>query len=82
MNALCLQDGTAVVWPAVYGERMSPQPFYYKVMKEKFISVSLGFDFVVYLSHIGKVYTMGKTNSYGELGHGDFEPRHDPTLIY
>lgn len=80
-NAFCLEDGSAVVWPCVYGSRLSPDPFYFRPHKEKVTSVSVGFDFVVYLSNVGKIYSMGETNAYGELGHGDFEPRHDPTLI-
>lgn len=80
-NAMCLEDGTAIVWPAVYGTRLSPDPYYYRPLKEKIVSVGVGFDFTIYLSNVGKIYSMGKTNSYGELGHGDFKPRGEPTLI-
>jgi len=80
-NAFCTEDGTATVWPVVYGGRMKPDPFYFRPLKEKITSVGLGFDFVIYLSHVGKVYSMGATNNYGELGVGDFEPRTEPTLI-
>lgn len=80
-NAICLSDGSSYVWPMALGDRLSPDPFYFKAPKQKIVTVGVGFDFVIYLSSVGRVYSMGKTNSYGELGVGDFQPRHNPTLI-
>ena len=82
-NAICLEDGSALVWPAVLGDRLSPEPYLFRSPnpRNKITNVSIGFDFLVYLSSVGKLYSMGRSNEYGELGVGDFEPRNEPTLI-
>lgn len=81
INAICLDDGSSLVWPMALGNRLSPDPFHFRAPKQNIVSVGVGFDFVIYLSNVGKIFSMGKTNNHGELGVGDFEPRHNPTLI-
>jgi alpha-tubulin suppressor-like RCC1 family protein len=48
---------------------------------DKIVSVACGNNFVLLVSSLGCVYSMGKSNDYGQLGHGDTNPRHRPTLI-
>lgn len=43
-------------------------------------NVDAGTDYTVFLTSNGQVFAMG-SNSAGELGLGDFIPRHKPTLI-
>jgi alpha-tubulin suppressor-like RCC1 family protein len=48
---------------------------------DKIQSISCGHNFALFLSAYGGVYSMGKTNMFGQLGHGDITPRLRPTLI-
>lgn len=80
-NAIVMKDGSAWVWPMPSPETDVPVPEKIFFPKEKIRQVSIGFDFTVFLTHKGKVFTMGKTGDHGELGHGDFEPRYKPTLV-
>lgn len=80
-NAICFNDGSSLVWPMALGDRLSPDPFSFRLPKQKIVNIGVGFDFVIYLTSVGKLYSMGKTNNYGELGLGDFKPRHNPTLL-
>ena len=40
-----------------------------------------GYNFSIFVSNSGLVYSFGKDNSEGQLGHGDTEERELPTLI-
>ena len=81
MNAICLNNGETYVWPFCTKLVPNIEPYHFKLQKEKISSVSVGSDFIMYLTDSGRLYSLGKTNSYGELGLGDFEPRAKPTLI-
>jgi Regulator of chromosome condensation (RCC1) repeat len=81
LNALLLEDGTATVWPFENPYNPDPSPMEIKFHQEKIATVATGFDFVLFATDNGRLFSMGKTNSYGELGHGDFNPRLEPTLV-
>jgi E3 ubiquitin-protein ligase HERC4 len=50
-------------------------------ISEKIISVSCGGGFCIFLNENGMLYSWGRKNIYGQLGHGDTNPRFIPTLI-
>jgi alpha-tubulin suppressor-like RCC1 family protein len=50
-------------------------------VSEKISSIACGNNFVLFLSKQGSVYSMGRSNKYGQLGHGDTNHRYKPTLI-
>jgi len=81
LNAIVLEDGTATVWPFDFKGKSDPSPVPIKLLNQKIGSVSCGMDFIIFCTEIGQLYSMGKTNSCGELGVGDFNPRFEPTLI-
>lgn len=81
INALVLEDGTAQIWPFEVEGREDPSPIFVNLGTEKVANVSAGLDFVIIATEIGRLWSMGKTNSCGELGLGDFNPRSQPTLI-
>jgi alpha-tubulin suppressor-like RCC1 family protein len=56
-------------------------PLMLPIQNEKIKSIACGNNFVLLLSQGGMVYSMGKSNKYGQLGHGDTNHRHRPTLI-
>jgi hypothetical protein len=43
--------------------------------------MSCGYNFAIFNTSSGSVFSFGKSNSYGELGHGDQLPKNRPTLI-
>lgn len=81
LNVILLEDGTASVWPFDNTYMPDPSPIEVKFTGEKIATVAAGFDFVLFATETGRLFTMGKSNSYGELGHGDFSPRLEPTLV-
>lgn len=81
VNVILLEDGSATVWPFDHTYVPDPSPVEVKFMGDKIATVAAGFDFVLFATETGRLFTMGKSNSYGELGHGDFNPRLEPTLV-
>lgn len=81
LNTLLYSDGTATVWPFDNPYKPDPSPIEVKFRNDKIATVSTGFDFVLFATETGRLFSMGKSNSYGELGHGDFNPRLEPTLV-
>lgn len=53
-------------------------PLPYKV---KVKDVCLGYNFVILLSKAGMLYSFGKKNNFGVLGHGNKKPMEVPTAI-
>lgn len=49
--------------------------------KEIFSDISCGSNFVILKTQSGLLYSFGKSNIYGQLGHGDTLPRSRPSLI-
>lgn len=49
--------------------------------KIKISRVSCGYNFGILLSTQGLVFSFGKNNSDGQLGHGDTDPRGYPEVI-
>ena len=84
INFCTTEEGNIYMWP--WGDHegnlhYSPKRFFLSSQKEKVSSVSCGNNFCLILNNNGMVYSMGKSNKYGELGVGDFNPRYGPTPI-
>ena len=85
INFCTTEDGDIYMWP--WGDKQgnlhyNPTKFTLSpLVNEKVSSVSCGNNFCIIINNNGMVYSMGKSNKYGELGVGDFNPRYGPTLI-
>ena len=86
INFCTTEDGNIYMWP--WGDHegnlhYSPKRFFLSSMqeREKVTSVACGNNFCLILNNNGMLYSMGKSNKYGELGVGDFSPRYGPTPI-
>ena len=84
INFCTNEQGEIYMWP--WGDKQgnlhyNPNKFFLSSPQEKVISVACGNNFCVMLNNNGMVYSMGKSNKYGELGVGDFNPRYAPTPI-
>ena len=84
INFCTTNEGEIYMWP--WGDKQgnlhyNPNKFFLSSPQEKVISVSCGNNFCVMINNNGMVYSMGKSNKYGELGMGDFNPRYGPTPI-
>jgi alpha-tubulin suppressor-like RCC1 family protein len=73
--------GDAYMWPWNDKNKLRYDPLKISLKNEKVSTVSCGNNFVLLLCQSGKIYSMGKTNNYGQLGLGDTHPRYRPTLI-
>ena len=84
INFCTTEEGNIYMWP--WGDHegnlhYNPKMFYLSSPQEKVTSVACGSNFCLILNNNGMVYSMGKSNKYGELGVGDFNPRYGPTPI-
>ena len=85
INFCTTEDGDIYMWP--WGDKQgnlhyNPNKFNLSSkINEKVSSVSCGNNFCIMIGGSGLVYSMGKSNKYGELGVGDFNPRYGPTPI-
>ena len=86
INFCTSEEGNIYMWP--WGDKegnihYSPKKFYLSSLqeKEKVTSIACGHNFCLMLNNNGMVYSMGKSNKYGELGVGDFSPRYAPTPL-
>ena len=84
INFCTTEEGEIYMWP--WGDKQgnlhyNPNKFFLSSPQEKVISVACGNNFCLMLNSNGMVYSMGKSNKYGELGVGDFNPRYGPTPI-
>ena len=68
-------DGEVYIWPWVKdGQKISiPQSIIFGNDKIKICNVSWGYNFGILLSNQGLVFSFGKSNSDGQLGHGGKE---------
>lgn len=73
--------GEAYMWPWNDKNKLRYDPLKISLKNEKVSTISCGNNFVLLLCQSGKIYSMGKTNNYGQLGLGDTHPRYRPTLI-
>ena len=82
-NLACTSQGAVYIWPCVKeGKRISvPQHINFANDKIKISSVTCGYNFGILLSTQGLIYSFGKNNSDGQLGHGDTEARGFPEMI-
>ncbi|MCQ2820475.1 MAG: hypothetical protein MJ252_24695 [archaeon] len=76
-------QGELFMWPWAdkEGVHYLPNKVQIRSPKEKFKSIACGNNFVLLLTENGLVYSMGNSNKYGQLGHGDFEKKLYPSLI-
>jgi alpha-tubulin suppressor-like RCC1 family protein len=84
INFAINDKGESFIWPSGDKEgniNLNPIKLSLGSPKEKVTSISCGNNFVLILNNHGLVYSMGKSNNYGQLGHGDTNPRYRPTLI-
>mmetsp|Transcript_2683 Transcript_2683/g.2338 ORF Transcript_2683/g.2338 Transcript_2683/m.2338 type:complete len:130 (+) Transcript_2683:156-545(+) len=75
--------GKSYYWPMVApsGE-IIPRPVELSLpYKCQIVTASLGYNFAMLVSKSGHVFSFGKDNSVGQLGHGDTEARLIPTMI-
>ena len=84
INFCRTDDGDIYMWP--WGDKegnlhYNPTKFNLSFPQEKVTSVACGSNFCILTNNNGMVYSMGKSNKYGELGVGDFNPRYGPTPI-
>ena len=86
INFCTTDEGNIYMWP--WGDKegnvhYTPKKFYLSPLqeKEKVTSIACGNNFCLMLNNNGLVYSMGKSNKYGELGVGDFSPRYAPTPL-
>lgn len=75
-------DGEFFMWPTMDKEgKLNYFPLYIPIDKEKIQTISCGGNFTFLLSYSGLLYSFGKSNTYGQLGHGDTKPRSKPKLV-
>ena len=84
INFCTTEEGEIYMWP--WGDKQgnlhyNPNKFFLSSPQEKVTSIACGNNFCLMLNSNGMVYSMGKSNKYGELGVGDFNPRYGPTPI-
>ena len=84
INFCRTEDGDIYMWP--WGDKqgnLNYNPIKFNLMfpQEKVSSIACGSNFCIMINNNGMVYSMGKSNKYGELGVGDFNPRYGPTPI-
>ena len=84
INFCRTDEGDIYMWP--WGDKegnlhYNPTKFTLSFPQEKVSSVACGSNFCILINNNGMVYSMGKSNKYGELGVGDFNPRYGPTPI-
>ena len=83
INFAISNKGEAFMWP--WSDKGTiqyiPKRFSLRTATEKITSIACGNNFVLILNNAGMVYSMGRTNKFGQLGHGDYEPRLHPSLI-
>jgi len=75
------ENGESFMWPVSNSSgNISYNP---KLLnfQEKISWISCGSGFALFLNVNGMVYSIGRNNSYGQLGHGDNHPRLKPTII-
>ena len=85
-NALLLnQTGNLIVLSCFasggsVSEGLYNKPVEIPIPDVKFCQIECGKDFALLLSTAGTLYTFG-SNQFGQLGHGDTEPRTYPTVV-
>ena len=84
INFAINDKGESFMWPSTdkNGEiKLNPIKLSIGSPKDRVTSIACGNNFVLILNNHGMVYSMGKSNNYGQLGHGDTNPRLRPTVI-
>ena len=81
VNFAVSSSGDAYMWPWNDKNKLRYDPLKISLKNEKVLTIACGNNFVMLLCNGGKVYSMGKTNNYGQLGLGDTNPRYRPTLL-
>ena len=85
-NALLLNDSGNLIMLSCFvagssgNEGLYPTPIEIPVPNVKFSQIECGKDFCLLLTTSGVLYSFG-SNQFGQLGHGDTEPRTYPTVV-
>jgi alpha-tubulin suppressor-like RCC1 family protein len=81
-NAVVSDCGKVFFWPIIKDNVFYPKPIELLFpTKISITNVALGFNFSIFLTNAGLLYSMGSENNEGQLGHGDLKIRPSPTLI-
>ena len=71
------------MWP--YSDKagnLKVEPIRVNIGKNELVcNIACGHNFAVIQTKNGSLYSYGKTNKFGQLGHGDNNPRYRPFLI-
>lgn len=81
ISFIITEAGETFMWPVKNSSgslSYSPRQLNFN---ERISNIACGGCFALFLTVNGLVYSMGRNNSYGQLGHGDNVPRLKPTLI-
>lgn len=81
INLALTNDNEVYIWPLFYNKNIFRPTLLYLNKKIIISAISCGNNFVIILSKQGIVYSLGNCNKYGELGHGDNNPRNSVTPI-
>lgn len=82
-SLVIVESGAVYTWPY---EKANGEVIYSPVElslppKIQIVTASCGYNFTMLVSKSGLVFSYGKENSMGQLGHGDRIPRRSPTVI-
>lgn len=82
-NFALSEKGEVYMWPTFNNKEINFFPFKLSLTNQsyKVVNMSCGYNFAIFNTSSGSVFSFGKSNSYGELGHGDQLPKNRPTLI-
>ena len=83
-NSLAVtQSGKVYYWPVELptGERIYRPAELRLPPKITITTAACGYNFAILVAKNGNVFSFGKNNQFGQLGHGDTAPRLSPTLI-
>ncbi len=83
INFAVSEQGDCFMWPwCIGGNTLQPFPLMIPTFgKERIENISCGSHFAMFVGKSGLIFSMGKTNNFGQLGHGDTEPKLKPTKI-
>lgn len=75
------ENGESFMWPIKNSAGSISYSPKFLNLPEKISWIACGGGFALFLNTNGMVYSMGRNNTYGQLGHGDTQARLKPTLI-
>jgi len=82
VNFAITNSGILFMWPWNDVEaKINYYPLLIPLNNIKITQICCGNNFTMLLSELGLVFSMGMSNKYGQLGHGDYENRFKPTIL-